>query len=97
MGLAVVRDLREAGARRGPTDEIPTFETDVLAGFALARSAAGLADATIRSDVIHLGQIRTWFGQAAVETRQPADADAYFGRVLRDAQPGHPSSRVPRR
>ena len=47
MSLAVVRDLREARARAGP-EELAAFETDVLAGFVLARAAAGLADATIR-------------------------------------------------
>jgi len=50
LSLAVVRDLRKARAPAGP-DELAAFETDVLAGFVLARAAAGLADATIRSDV----------------------------------------------
>ena len=40
------------------------FETDVLAAFVLARAAAGLADATIRSDVLHLEQLRAWFGRS---------------------------------
>ena len=53
MSLAVVRDLREARAPAGP-DELAAFETDVLAGFVLARAAAGLSDNTIRSDVLHL-------------------------------------------
>ncbi len=39
MSLAVVRDLREARAVAGP-DELAAFETDVLAGFVLARAAA---------------------------------------------------------
>ncbi len=86
MSLAVVRDLREARAPAGP-DELAAFETDVLAGFVLARAAAGLADATIRSDVLHLEQVRAWFGRALWEM-QPADADAYFGSVLRDAARG---------
>ena len=47
--------------RPGP-DELAAFETDVLAGFVLARAAAGLADNTIRSDVSHLEQLRAWFG-----------------------------------
>ena len=62
MSLAVVRDLREARVPAGP-DELAAFETDVLAGFVLARAAAGLADATIRSDVPHLEQLRAWFGR----------------------------------
>ncbi len=59
MSLAVVRDLRAARSPAGP-DELAAFETDVLAGFVLARAAAGLADATIRSDVTHLEQVRAW-------------------------------------
>ena len=63
----------------------PGFETDVLAGFVLARASAGLADSTIRNDTGHLELIRGWFGRPLWEM-QPADADAYFGRVLRDAR-----------
>lgn len=62
MILAVVRDLREQRAPAGP-EELAEFETDVLAGFVLARASAGLADATIRGDVGHLDQVRTWFGK----------------------------------
>ncbi len=61
MSLAVVRNLREARVPAGP-DELAAFETDALAGFVLSRAAAGLADATIRSDVPHLEQLRAWFG-----------------------------------
>jgi hypothetical protein len=43
-----VRDLREVRAGPGP-EELVDFETDVLAGFVLARAAAGLSDGTIRS------------------------------------------------
>jgi hypothetical protein len=39
-------------------DELAAFETDVLAEFVLARAAAGLADASIGSDVAHLEQLR---------------------------------------
>lgn len=81
MGLAVVRDLRET--RVAPsTEEIAAFETDVLAGFLLARASAGLADGTIRSDVGHLEQVRAWFGKPLWDM-EPADADTYFGTVLR--------------
>ena len=41
MSLAVLRDLREARAAAGP-EALAAFETDVLAGFVLARPAAGL-------------------------------------------------------
>ena len=86
MSLAVVRDLREARVPAGP-DELAAFETDVLAGFVLARAAAGLSDNTIRSDVLHLEQLRAWFGRPLWDM-EPADADAYFGKVLRDAAKG---------
>jgi integrase/recombinase XerD len=78
-----VRDLRQA---RPPAsaEELAEFETDVLSGFVLARAAAGLADGTIRSDVVHLEQVRAWFGRPLWEL-EPADADAYFGKVLRTA------------
>jgi integrase/recombinase XerD len=81
--LAVVRDLREA---RGPVspEEVEEFETDVLAGFVLARSAAGLVDSSIRRDVGHLEQVRRWLGRPLWEMG-PADADAYFGTVMRQA------------
>jgi integrase/recombinase XerD len=86
LSLAVVRDLREARTPAGP-DELAAFETDVLAGFVLARAAAGLADGTISSDVVHLEQMRAWLGRPLWEM-EPADADAYFGTVLRDAAKG---------
>jgi anaerobic magnesium-protoporphyrin IX monomethyl ester cyclase len=35
-------------------DELAEFETDVLAGFVLARASAGLTDSTIRNDTNHL-------------------------------------------
>lgn len=85
MALTAVADLRE---RRGPgsADEIEAFETDVLAGFVLARASAGLVDETIRNDLSNLQQVRVWFGRPLWEM-QPADADAYFGRVLRQCAP----------
>ncbi len=91
MGLAVVRDLRELRSPAGP-DEVAAFETDVLAGF--ARASAGLADGTIRSDVGHLEQVRTWLGRPLWEM-EPADADAYFGGCCAAARraPGWPEPR----
>src|SRR5436190_11947234 len=85
LGLAVVRDLRAERPQPGPED-LADFETDVLAGFVLARASAGLTDATIRGDVGHLEQVRVWFGQPLWDL--PADADAYFGRVLRETAKG---------
>jgi site-specific recombinase XerD len=86
LSLAVVRDLRERRAPASP-EEIAEFETDVLAGFVLARASAGLADGTISSDVGHLEQVRTWFGKPLWDM-EPADADAYFGKTLRTAAKG---------
>ncbi|MGW6602518.1 tyrosine-type recombinase/integrase [Streptomyces sp. NPDC055036] len=84
--LAVVRDLREHWAPAS-AEELERFETDVLSGFVLARASAGLADGTIRGDVGHLDQIRTWFGRPLWDM-EPADADGYFGKVLRGSPSG---------
>ena len=86
VGLAVVRDLREGRASAGP-EEIERFETDVIAGFVLARAAAGLSDSTIRGDVSPLECVRGWFGRPLWDM-QPGDADAYCGTVLRAAPSG---------
>lgn len=86
MSLAVVRDLRERRAPASP-EQLAQLETDVLAGFVLARASAGLADGTIASDVGHLEQVRSWFGKPLWDM-EPADADAYFGKVLRGAAKG---------
>ena len=71
-----MRDLRD---HRAPVSEedLADFETDVLAGFVLARASAGLADSTIRNDTGHLQLIRDWFGRPLWEM-EPGDADAYF-------------------
>src|SRR5260370_3559889 len=80
---------------RGPSsaEEIGSVEADVLRGFVLARASAGLADSTIRNDAGHLDLIREWFGRPLWEM-QPEDADAYFGRVLRDARPSTRTGRA---
>ncbi|MFQ6199462.1 hypothetical protein [Streptomyces sp. NPDC000405] len=79
LALAVVRDLRDVRPS-ATAEELEQFETDVLAGFVLARSSAGLADGTIRGDVGHLEQTRSWFSRPLWEM-EPPDADAYFGKV----------------
>jgi hypothetical protein len=86
LALAVVKDLRVARAP-ATTEDLAALETDVLAGFVLARAAAGLSDGTISSDVVHLEQARAWFGRPLWEM-EPADADAYFGKVLRSTAKG---------
>ena len=53
----------------------------------------GLADSTIRNDTNHLELIRAWFGGPLWEL-PPADADAYFGKVLRDAKPSRAPGRA---
>ncbi len=71
MVLALVRDLRELQEPPG-AEEIEAFETDVLAGFVLARASAGLVDSTIRNDTGHLDLIREWLGRPLREM-QPGD------------------------
>lgn len=83
LGLAAVRELREA-RRPATAQELDDFETDVLAGFVLARAAAGVKDDTVRGDVCHLEQLRNWFERPLWEM-EPADADRYFGKVLHSA------------
>ena len=92
MALALVRDLRD---HRTPAsaEGLADLETDVLAGFVLARASAGLADSTIRNDTGHLELTRDWFGRPLWEM-QPGDADAYFGKVLRDARPSTRTGRA---
>jgi integrase/recombinase XerD len=92
VALTLVRDLR---AHRVPAsaEDLAGFETDVLAGFVLARASAGLADSTIRNDTGHLELIRDWFGRPLREM-QAADADAYFGKVLRHAKPSTRTGRA---
>jgi integrase len=86
LALAVVKDLRVARAP-ATAEDLEALETDVLAGFVLARAAAGLSDGTIASDVMHLEQVRAWFGRSLWEM-EPTDADVYFGKVLRGAARG---------
>jgi hypothetical protein len=50
-------------------------------------------DSTIRNDTGHLELIRDWFGRPLWEM-QPADADTYFGKLLRDAKPSTRTGRA---
>ncbi|MEV5518363.1 hypothetical protein AB0L50_36645 [Streptomyces flaveolus] len=86
LALAVVRDLRDVRPS-ATAEEVERFETDVLAGFVLARASVELADGTIRRDVGHLEQTRSWFGRPLWEM-EPPDAVAYFGKVLRASPSG---------
>ncbi|GAA0980592.1 hypothetical protein GCM10009555_047360 [Acrocarpospora macrocephala] len=74
-------------------EDLEALETDVLAGFVLARAAAGLSDGTISSDVMHLEQVRAWFGRPLWEM-EPGDANVYFGKVPRSTAKGTRLSRA---
>jgi integrase len=86
LPLAVARDLRDWRPGLDP-EQLLDFETDVMAGFVLARASAGLADSTIRHDVSNLEHVRGWFERPLWEM-QPPDADRYFGEVMRTAARG---------
>ena len=92
MALALVRDLREHRTTASG-EELADLETDLLAGFVLARASAGLADSTIRNNTGHLELIRDWFGRPLREM-QPSGADTYFGKVLRQAKPSTRTGRA---
>lgn len=62
VGAGGGEDLRVARAP-ATAEDLQALETDVLAGFVLARAAAGLSDGTISSEVMHLEQGRAWFGR----------------------------------
>ena len=70
MGLAVVKDLRVARAP-ATTQDLEALETDVLAGFVLARAVAGLSDQTI-SSVRPDGRERVYCSAARISWR-PAE------------------------
>lgn len=82
MPLAVVREIRTP--RTLTVDDLDALETDVLAGYVLARAASGLADGTVQREVGDLGQIRSWLGRPLWEM-EPSDADRYFGQAMRGA------------
>lgn len=92
MGVELVRDLREFGSP-ATEDEIAALETDVLAGFVLARASAGLADSTIRVDVGALEQVRQVLGRPLWEMC-PADADRLFAVHLRSCAPATRASKA---
>lgn len=83
MELASVADLRDARSA-ATAEELEDLETDLLAGFVLARASSGMADGTVRHGVMHLEQIRNWLGRR-LWTMQPRDADRFFGDALKGA------------
>jgi integrase len=84
--LAAVRDLRPQ-LRLETTEEIGAFEQDLLAEFVMARSSAGITDATIRWDVGAVAGLREWFGRPLWEMI-PKDLDKFFGRDQKDRASG---------
>jgi hypothetical protein len=73
--LTYLRHRRSAQSSCLIFNETGQFETDVLAGFVLARAAAGLADSTIRYDTGHLELIRGWFGRPLWEMQPARDRE----------------------
>ena len=92
MGLAVVRDMREARVPASP-EELTAFETDVLAGFVLARAAAGLSDRTISLDVALPvrpdGRSQHLFNPAGTSCASGPQPFRAASRLLRRPQPAH--------
>ncbi|MER5326903.1 tyrosine-type recombinase/integrase [Streptosporangium roseum] len=86
VSVAAVRDLRAHQRLDGP-GQIAAFEQDLLAEFVLARSSAGITDATIRADVAAVEELREWFGRPLWEMT-PQHIDTFFGRHLREAMLG---------
>ncbi|MEU9505305.1 hypothetical protein AB0D32_03350 [Micromonospora sp. NPDC048170] len=85
MALAAVRDLRE---HRGLASaaELEAFETDVLAGFVLARASAGLADSiTGGGDPLHLAEV---FGISDSAAIRYADVARQLLQTTAELQPG---------
>ena len=82
MALALVRDLREHRAAAS-AEELADFETDVVAGFVLARASAGLADSTIGNDTGRLELIRV-----ISTAQQVRDIRPKFLQDYRDPGPG---------
>lgn len=85
MVVELVRDLRDFGPA-ATADELAALETDVLAGFVLARASAGMADSTIRVDVNTLEQVREIIDRPLWEM-SPSDADRLFATHLRSCAP----------
>jgi integrase/recombinase XerC len=82
-GLAVVRDIRDAG-RQGfeSSEQAVAFESDLLAQFVFARASAGMVDSTIDADISTLESLRQWLGKPLWEMTA-SDADRYFGKAMR--------------
>jgi integrase len=81
VALALVRDLRSV--RAAPTlDELDDFEQDLVAGYVLARSAAGVLDSSIQEEVRAVSEFRESMGRH-LWTARPDDVDRYLGERCR--------------
>lgn len=86
MGLAVVKALRPEPLLTDP-DAVAAFEQDLLSEYVMARSAAGVADRTIRGEADVVVELRDWFGRPLWEM-QPSDLDRFFGVDQREMAGG---------
>lgn len=92
LALAAVRDLRELRAP-APRMKSPRSRPTCCRGSYWRGRRPGWSTPQIRNDVNHLELIRDWFGRPLWEM-QPADAETYFGIVLRDAKPSKRTGRA---
>lgn len=81
MALALVRDLRSARPRLSD-GELDAFEQDLIAGFVLARSAAGVTDKSVQAELGAISELRASMGRH-LWTARPDDADRLLGQRCR--------------
>lgn len=81
-GLAVVRDLRSPRSLESPEDAA-CYQENLLAEFVLARSAHGVADATVRGDVAAVEEFLAFADVWAWEV-EPSHADRFLAEGQRD-------------
>jgi integrase len=80
-GLAVVRDIRSPRSLDS-VDDATAYQDNLLAEFVLARSAHGVADATVRGDVAAIEEFLAFVGVWAWEV-EPVDADRFLAEGQR--------------
>jgi site-specific recombinase XerD len=83
--FGVVRDLRAPRSLADP-DQAAAYQEHLLAEFALARLAHGVADGTIRGELAAVEQFLDAAGVWAWEV-QPAHADRFLGQAQRHQAP----------
>lgn len=81
MALAVVKDIRSA--RPSPSEvDLEVFEQELITGFVLARSAAGVTDKSVRAELGAVSEFRESMDRH-LWTARPDDADRYLGGCCR--------------